>query len=150
MPWIIFAAAVWILAYFLVRPRELKKTWSAALWAVLVGFFYNQTFTGHGLYRFEGQLFPVEGIPLGYLIAFAGIGIILFHFLPERKLWQFFYVLLFSFLLTVGEWFALERGLLVYLNWSLSQGLVFKYLILAAILWLSDLTIERQRGYLFR
>jgi len=150
LPWMIFAAAVWLLTGILVRLRGIKRLWSAALWAVLIGFYYNWTFTAGEMYRFEGMFYPVEGIPLGYLVAMAAIGILLFHYLPESKVWKFFYLLLFSFILSFAEWYAVGRGLIIYTGWSTSQGLVFKFLALAAVLWLSDLTITRRRGYLFR
>lgn len=149
MPWIIFAAVIWLYILFFLR-FSLGKYWSAGFWALLVGYFLNDFFLANQFYVFQNLLFPLQGFPLGYLIGLAGIGIIVISYFPEEKGWQLPYLILLSFIFTALEFFAVKQGYILYLQWSLYYSFFYKLIALIAIVWLSNLTIRRRRGYFFR
>ncbi|MDO9536436.1 MAG: hypothetical protein Q7J85_14175 [Bacillota bacterium] len=149
MVWIIFAAIIWLFIIVFLRSL-LGRFWSAGFWAILVGYFLNDIFIKNQFYLFEDLYYPFEGMPIGYLVALAGVGIIVVRFLPEEKVWQLPYLLLFSALFTVLEYFAVEQGFLLYLNWSLYYSFFYKLIAFITITWLSSLTVKRRKGYFYR
>lgn len=149
MPWIIFAAIIWLFIILFLRSF-LGRFWSAGFWAILVGYFLNDIFLQNQFYLFEELYYPIEGLPIGYLIGLAGIGIIIVRFLTEEKVWQLPYLILFSALFTVLEHFAVEQGYLIYLNWSLYYSFFYKLIAFITITWLSSLTVKRKKGYFYR
>ena len=149
MAWIIFAAIIWLFIIVVLRSF-LGRFWSAGFWAILVGFFLNDIFLKNQFYMFEDLSYPFEGIPIGYLVGLVGVGIIIVRFLPEEKVWQLPYLLLFSAIFTVLEYFAVEQGYLLYLNWSLYYSYFYKLIAFITITWLSSLTVKRRKGYFYR
>jgi len=129
---------------------QLGKFWSAGIWALLVGYFLNEIFINNQFYTFQELLYPFQGLPIGYLIGLAGIGIIIMRFLPEEKIWQLPYLILFSLLFTVLEFFAVEQGYLLYFQWSIYYSFFYRLIAFITIAWLSNLTITRRKGYFFR
>lgn|GEM_PF-1352222 len=150
MSWLIFAAAVWFFIIVNLPKRELKNFWSAGLWTALIGYFLNELFVKNGFYIYREMVYPISEIPLLYLIAVAGSGIILIKYLPEEKLWQLLYLALWSAGLAGLEMLAVERGLIVYLQWSLYYSFFFKLIAFIVVAWLSSITVTRERGLLFR
>lgn len=150
MPWILFAVIVWLFLVLIFRMGGIKSFWSAGIWSFLVFFFLNEAFVGRGLYAFNKIFYELEGIPLAFLVAVTGIGIITIRFLPAEKWWQAPYLIIFALGLSVLELFALENGYIIYLEWSFYNGFFFKLLALIAIVWLSSLTVRRRTEYFFR
>ncbi|NMB41494.1 MAG: hypothetical protein GX996_06110 [Firmicutes bacterium] len=146
MPWIISAAVLWLFIIVFLRS-QVGKHWSAAIWAVVVGYFLNDTFITYGFYAFHESLYPFHNIPLGYLIGLGGIGIIIICFLPEEKLWQLPYLILFSLIFTALEIFAVEQEYIVYLQWSTFYSFSYKLIAFIVIAWLSNLTVKRRKRY---
>lgn len=149
MPWVIFAAVIWLFVLIFLR-LHLGKFWSAGIWALLVGYFLNDIFLTNQFYTFRDLLYPLQGLPIGYLVGLAGIGIIVISYLPEEKGWQLPYLILFSLFFTALEFFAAEQGYIIYLQWSLYYSFFYKLIALITIVWLSNLTIRRRKGYFFR
>jgi hypothetical protein len=150
LPWIIFAAIIWFFILIFLRS-EVKRLWSVAFWGLLVGYLINIVFVENGFYLFKDAYLFVEGIPIGYLIGLAGIGVIMMRFLPEEKIWQLPYLFFFSALLIGIDYLALNLGYLLYQNWPLYYSFLFKLLSFIALTWLSGLTItKRSRNYYFR
>ena len=149
MPWIIFAAAVWLFIILFLRS-QFGKYWSAAVWAALVGYFINDTFLINNFYSFRELLYPFHNFPIGYLIGLAGIGIILIYYLPDEKAWQLPYLILFSLVFATIEAFAVKQGFIVYIRWSLYYSFFYKLIAFIAMAWLSNLTIRRRKGFFFR
>ena len=149
MPWIIFAAVIWLFILLFLRS-QLGKFWSAGIWALIVGYCLNDIFVANQFYSFQELLYPFQGLPIGYLIGLAGVGIIIINFLPEEKAWQLPYLILLSFLFTGIEFLAVEQGYILYLQWSLFYSFLYKLIALIAIAWLSNLTVRRRKGYFFR
>lgn len=150
MPWIIFAVAVWLLLILFLKREDLKTFWSAGFWSFIVFLFLNEAFVTWGHYVYSELVFDLEGIPLAFLVAFAGLGIIIIRFLPTEKWWQLPYLFLFALGISILEYFALEQGYIIYLDWSLYYNLFFKLLGLVAVAWLSNLTVTRPSVYIFR
>jgi hypothetical protein len=128
----------------------LGKFWSGGIWAILVGYFLNEIFISNQFYTFQELLYQFQGLPIGYLIGLAGVGIIIIRFLPEEKVWQLPYLILFGLIFTALEFFAVEQGYLLYLQWSLYYSFFYKLIAFITIAWLSNLTIRRRKGYFFR
>ena len=149
MPWVIFAAVVWLFIILFLRAG-FGRCWSAAVWAILVGYFLNNTFVTNGFYTFQELLYQFQGLPIGYLVGLAGIGVIIVYYLPDEKTWHLPYLILFSLIFTAIEIFAVEQGYLIYLNWSLLYSFFYKLLAFIVIAWLSNLTIRRRKGFIFR
>jgi len=150
MPWLIFAVFVWIILLVIVRLKELGRLWSAGFWSILVSCYLNNIFLSKGFYHFQETFYTYRGIPLLYLAAVGGIAIILMRFLPEQKGWQLPYLILFSAVLTALESYALGKGFIIFLQWSLPESFIFRLITIITIVWLSNLTIkQQQKGYLF-
>lgn len=150
LTWTIFAAIIWLFILLFLRS-DVKRLWTVAFWTILVGYLLSIDFLEKELYLFGKSYYLVEGIPLGYLIGLAGVGIIMIRFLPEEKIWQLPYLIFFSILFTGIEYLALEQGYLLYLNWSLYNSFLYKLLAFISIAWLSGLTVTRRsRNYFFR
>ena len=149
-PWIFFMIIIWLLILLFLRS-EIKRLWSVAIWAFWVGYLLNNAFVQNNFYLFKESYYFLGGIPIGYLIGLAGTGLIMIHFLPEEKIWQLPYLLLFGFIFTGLEYFAQEQGFLSYQNWSLYYSFLFKVLSFICITWLSGLTVTRRtKSYYFR
>lgn len=150
MVWIIIASVVWIFIFLIIRIKGLRKYWSVAMWSVLLAYFLNEPFVTSGLYLFQDIYYPFHEIPLAYLIASAGKGIILIRYLPEEKWWQLAYLILFAAVITAIEYFTLEAGYLQYVQWSIYYSLIFRLIAFIALTWLSTLTVKVKTNYLFR
>ena len=150
MFWVIVAAAVWIYILMFIRLRGLKKFWSAAIWSVLLAFFLNLFFVRNGFYLFQDIYYPLEAIPLSYLIAAAGEGIILMRYLPDERWWQFFYLIVFAAAVCGIEHLIQGRGYLQYLRWSIYNSYVFRLIAYITLTWLSSLIIKRKQLYFYR
>ncbi len=150
MLWIIIAAVVWIFIMLFIGIKGLGKYWSVAIWSVLLAYFLNGTFVASGFYIFQDIYFPFQGMPLAYLIASAGKGIILIRYLPEEKWWQLAYLILFATVITAIEYFTVEGGYLIYLQWSILNSLIFRLIAFITLTWLSMLTVREKTNYLFR
>ena len=150
MVWIIIAAVVWIFVLFFIRMKGVRKYWSVAIWSILIAYFLNEVFVESGFYLFQDIYYPVQGIPLAYLIASAGKGIILIRYIPEEKWWQLAYLILFATVITAIEYFTVEVGYLQYLQWSILNSLIFRLIAFITLAWLSMLTVRDKTTYLFR
>ncbi len=150
MPWILFAVIVWFVMLMIFRKGDLKTFWSVGPWSFVVFFFLNEAFVTRGIYSFNELFFAVEDIPLAYLLAVTGLGIIVIRYLPEEKWWQLPYLILFAVIFSILEYFALKQGYIIYLDWSLYYTFLFKLLTLIAIAWLSNLTVHKPTEYIFR
>lgn len=150
MFWIIVAAAVWIYILLFVRLGGLKRFWTVIIWSVLLAYFLNETFLALGLFSFQDTLYEINGIPLAYLFAAAGKGIIIIRYLPEEKGWQFSYLILFAVVVTAIEFFALERGFLQFMQWAIYQSFIFRLIAYITLAWLSNLTLRKKQSYLYR
>ncbi len=150
MLWVIIAAVVWIFVLLFIRITGLRKYWSVVIWSILLAYFLNEVFVASGLYLFQDIYYPVHGIPLAYLIASAGKGIILIRYLPDEKWWQLAYLILFATVITAIEYFMVEGGYLLYLQWSILNSLIFRLIAFITLTWLSMLTVKEKTDYLFR
>lgn len=150
MPWIISAAIVWLFIIVFLGGRNIKKYWSAGIWAGLIVFFLTKTFAVKESFIFNELIFDFWGMPVGYLAASIGVGIILLRFLPQEQSMQLVYLILFSVGLTALEYTALLYNYMEYLNWSLTYSFLFKLFALITITWLSNLTIKRERSFIFK
>lgn len=148
MPWVIFAIVIWLFILIFLRA-SLGRYWSAGLWALLVGYYLNVFFIGHGFYSFKKILYPVQAIPAAYLFGLIGIGIIVVTYLPAGKAWQLLYLVFFSGLFAGIEFFAEGRDYLAYIYWTPYDSFVFKLFALIAITWLSSLTIKHRKSSYF-
>jgi hypothetical protein len=144
MSWLVFAVLVWIVLLFIVRFKELGRLWSACFWSILVSYFLNQIFVNKGLYQFQETFYTIEGIPLFYLIALGGMAIIIVRFLPEQKIWQLPYLILFSAGLTMLNFFTLSKKYILFLQWSPADSFIITLIGLITTVWLSNLTIKQQ------
>lgn len=145
MPWVIFAAAIWLIILIFLRV-SLVRYWSAGLWALLVGYFLNDFFIKHGCYSFKKILYPIQAIPAAYLLGLAGIGIIVVIFLPAGKAWQLPYLIMLSVLFAGLELLAKNQGYLIYVHWTLYDSILYKLFAFIAIAWLSNLTIKHRKS----
>ena len=150
MPWIIFTAIVWLFIIVFLGGRDIKKYWTAGIWAGLLIFFLTYTLMIKDSFIFQEHLFDLNGVPAGYLAAAVGIGIILIRFLPEEQGLQFAYLILFALGLTALEYFALTYEYIEYLEWSLTYSFFYKLIALIAITWLSNLTVKQERRFIFK
>lgn len=150
LPWILFSVIIWLVILLFLRS-EVKRLWSAAIWAFLIGYLLNSFFIQNNFFLFKESYYFLGGTPIGYLIGFAGTGLIMIRFLPEEKIWQLPYLLLFGIFFTGLEYFAQGQGFLSYQNLSLCYSFLFKVLSFISITWLSRLTVTRRtRNYYFR
>ena len=149
MPWIIFAAIIWILNVLFIRPYELKKHWSVGAWSLLVGFFITEALVFQDVISFNEGLYVVQGVPIPYLIGVSGLGLIIIRFLPSDKLWKLLYLVFVTGLLTWVEVIFINNGYLSIQPWSLYYSFFIKFIALVCITWLSHLTIREKKGYLF-
>lgn len=147
MPWVIFAAAIWLIILIFLRA-SLGRYWSAGLWALLAGYLLNDFLIRHGCYSFKEILYPIQAIPAAYLLGFAGFGIIVVFFLPAGKAWQLPYLILLSVFFAGIELFAKNQGYLIFIHWTLYDSILYRLFTFIAITWLSNLTIkQRKSGY---
>jgi len=149
LPWIVFAAVIWILNVLIVRLHGLKQYWSAGVWSLLVGYFFTESLViGNDAVFFHGT-YLVQEIPVFFLAGITGLGLLVIRFLPDEKLWKFFYLLFITALLTWVEIFLINSGFIVITGWSLYYSFTFKLLALVCIAWLSQLTVRQRKGYFF-
>lgn len=150
MIWIIIAAVIWVFILFFIQPRGLKKYWTVAIWSILLAYFLNETFVASGFYVFQDIYYPFRGLPLAYIIASAGKGIVIIRYLPEEKWWQLIYLILFAAVITGIEYLLVEREYLLYFQWTIYESLGFRLIAFITLAWLSKLTIQQQKNYLYR
>lgn len=150
MPWLIVALVSWFLFLLSLRGNQIKQLWTVGLISFLVMLAINTIGVNLGLISFEGALHSFNGSPVLLLISAMPAGIIIVRFLPAYKWWQFLYILLFSILLVIIEFFLVENNFIIYQNWHISYSLLIRFLTIIAIVWLSNLTVKRRRGYLFK
>ncbi len=149
MPWIIFAAIIWILNVLFIRPYELKKHWSVGAWSLLVGFFVTEALVFQGVISFHEGLYLFQEIPIAYIIGVSGLGLMIIRFLPSDKLWKLLYLIFVTGVLTWVEVIFINNGYLTIEPWSLYYSFFIKLFTLVCIAWLSHLTIRQSKGYLF-
>lgn len=150
MFWMIIAAAVWIFNLLFIRIQGLKKLWSVVFWSLLLAFFLNEPFVQSGIYLFHHMNYPLREIPLEYLLASAGKGVIIIRYLPEEKWWQLIYLVFFAAAVTAIEYYALAGGYLEYVQWSLQYSFIFRLAAYITLAWLSSLTVRQARQYYYR
>ncbi len=144
MPWLVFTVLVWLVLLFTAGFKELGRLWSSCLWAILVGYFFNRFFISEGLYQFQETLITYNDIPLLYLAALGGLAVIIMRFLPEQKIWQLPYLILFSAGLTMLNFFALSKKYILSMQWSPADSFIFTLIAIITVVWLSSLTIKPQ------
>lgn len=150
MFWIIVAAAVWVFIFLFIRIRGIKKLWSVVFWSILLVYFLNEPFVAGGIYLFQNSYYPFQGIPLEYIIASAGKGVIIVNYLPEEKWWQFVYLIFFAMVVSAVEYYAVDGGYLYYTNWSVYYSFIFRLVAYLALVWLSNLTVRQDKYYFYR
>ena len=149
MLWLIIAVLIWLIALLIVRFSGLKRLWSAAVWSILISYYLYHFLLEKGFYYFPEPLYLFQGIPILFPVAMGGLALILLHFLPEEGGWQLLYLVLSGAVLTLLELLAQWQGLIYYQNWALYDNFAFKLIIVITVAKLSNLTIKKQKGYLF-
>lgn len=149
MPWIIFAAIIWIINLIFIRPSGLKKCWSAGFWSLLMGYFMTEALVIQNDITFNKEMYSIEGIPIAYLVGLAGLGLIIVKFIPGDKFWKLPYLIFLTAVLTWVEIFFINNEYLIVNQWSLYYSFFFKLITLISIVWLSLLTVRKRKGYLF-
>ncbi len=149
MPWIVFAAVIWILNVLFVRLHGLKQYWSAGAWSLLVGYFFTESLVIGNEVVFSHSTYLVQEVPVFFLAGITGLGLFVMRFLPDEKLWKLFYLLLITALLTWVEIFLINSGFILITGWSLYYSFIFKFIALVSIAWLSQLTVRQRKGYFF-
>ena len=150
MFWVIVAAVIWLFILLFIRFGGIKKLWSIAVWSLLLAYILNQMFVMKGFYLFQQAYYSYQGIPLAYFLGAAGAGIILIRFLPEERWWQLVYLVFFAAASSGIEYFAVEKGYLEYIQWSLYRSFIFRLIAYITITWLSSLTVRRKKTYGYR
>lgn len=136
--WWVFVAAVWVLTGILVPGVRIRGLFNAGL---VGGFLLSFVLNVLGVlvfhfWRFGPDILPFMGIPVAVPIAWTAEVILFLNYLPQHKLSVAMYTTAFAVVSTILDYFFLQLGMRVFINWNLfatfilgliSHGLVLGY-----------------------
>lgn len=136
--WVGLLTLLWIGALLIIKKKQWRKLWPAALLGVAVLYIIDSTLIGLGAFRYSGGGVEFSGLPLVYLAAMLGGGPLAVHFYPGTNAAKIIYVLFLSGIFLIAEWIFILTGAMVHENWTLLHSYFLNIFGFVAVLWFSE------------
>ncbi|MDA8235360.1 MAG: hypothetical protein M0Z31_11260 [Clostridia bacterium] len=145
--WLILAAVVWVVTFFLVpRERFVKLLPIGFVGGTLLAFVIQYLgVVVFKLWAFNNMLLPIMGIPLFLPIAYWAEVILFIHFLPDTLWGKTLYTLAFSAANTLVTYLMMSLGLQDFIAWSLLSTFIVAVVAHGIAIFLYPLMVERAR-----
>ncbi|GAB6181564.1 hypothetical protein JCM14036_28830 [Desulfotomaculum defluvii] len=139
MPWFITAIVSWIIFYFLVDVRYLKRTILGGLFALALGSLVDWGGQQLNFYKFYDVIIPWAGCSIFYKFGPIFImGTLFIQYLPRKRYLQILNIFVMSLLYLAMEILILQTHAAEYIHWHLLASFTVDLGAFTAITWLGQ------------
>ena len=138
MAYIITSTFLWFTCLFLVRFKGLREYFSTFIFTALLGILSDVFGVVLNQWAYHGP--TVGGLSLWSVLGIAPAeGGLFIRFFPAQHRWLVIisYLLFWSLINTVGEWFFVQAGWIEYIQWNVFRAFLF-YLFFFGAVWLQE------------
>lgn len=137
-PWLISAAAAWIIFFLLVDWSRLKYTLWGGLSVAALQLLVDSGAMNLNLYHVNAQVKFLDSSVFFTLGVVFVVGVLFAQTLPSSNWLQALDILITTSLFCWLEFLYLKVGVLEYLNWNQAASTVINFLAITSYAWLVD------------